>query len=70
MAGRPDYVVEKLSSKHADPWKLVHKPAFDAQIETLRSQLYNLDDKEITLQLMRIVATFEDGHNKTASNGE
>lgn len=65
-----DYVVERISVAHADPWQLVHKPQFKAHAADLAARLHQLNDHQITVEMMRLVALLQDGHSKLIPSGE
>ena len=64
-----DYVVDQLITRHADPWDRVHEPEFRQAVETLRGRIHELDDGEVTVEMMGLVALFNDGHTKLMPTG-
>jgi hypothetical protein len=53
---------DEFPARHKDFAKLYHQPAFNNELDALRNDISKLDDAEITLRLMRLVATANVGH--------
>ncbi|MBT8063148.1 MAG: hypothetical protein KJO85_10730, partial [Gammaproteobacteria bacterium] len=65
-----DYLAQHLATKHANPWDRVHQRAFVENITGLKGRIHELSDAEITIELMRLAASFKDGHTKLLPTGD
>jgi hypothetical protein len=63
------YFETEFRNRHADFHKLYPEPAFKAEIERINADIPKLSDAEITLRLMRLVATANVGHTYVALPG-
>jgi hypothetical protein len=57
-----DLIVEKLTSTHPNPWYRVTADEFAVHAEKLKADVPTLDDREIIVRTMQLVALVQDGH--------
>lgn len=57
-----DYAVGQIIKTHPNPFRRISQDAFQASVARLKNDLPGLNDDEITVRLMQIVASLRDGH--------
>jgi len=57
-----DFIVEKITSIHPNPWYRISQDEFTVHAEKLKEDLPALDEEEIIVRAMQLVALVQDGH--------
>jgi hypothetical protein len=57
-----DLIVGKIKSTHPNPWNRIDANEFAAHAEELKADLPALDEEEIIVRAMQLVALVQDGH--------
>jgi hypothetical protein len=64
-----EYAVTQILKTHPNPFRRISKEELEASIARLKTELPNLNDDEITIRLMQIVASIRDGHTHLEPSG-
>lgn len=59
-----DMLVNKIETYHPMPWARISQKEFEAKAETLKSIMKKWDNKKITLEITKLVASLQDGHTQ------
>lgn len=65
-----DFLTATIAAEHPDPWSHTDQAEFNARVQALRGQLPSLDLRQVTVELMRLVALLGDGHSELMPTGE
>ena len=57
-----DFILGRLEAIHPQPWHKISKEEFTALADQLKCDIPSLDEDEIIVRLMQLVARLEDGH--------
>ena len=57
-----EYFANEVATHHRDPYHLVPKARFDAEVAELRGRIPSMKDYEIVVGLQRLAASIGDGH--------
>jgi len=63
-----DILLNKIEQYHPMPWARISQKEFEAKSETLKSNLKNWDNEKITLEILKLVASLQDGHTQVLLN--
>ena len=58
-----DYLKERIQELHYNPYQSMSKTDLDHKILGLKSEINSLTDKEIVVELMKIIGSLGNGHN-------
>lgn len=58
-----EFVAKTLRAAHPDPFAFADEALFDRRIDALIANLGSLEDHEVLIELMKIVASIKDGHS-------
>lgn len=58
-----DYLKERIQELHYNPYHSMSKTDLDHKILSLKSEINSLTDKEIVVELMKIIGSLGNGHN-------
>jgi hypothetical protein len=65
-----EYLGSQLPYLHVDPYFKISEADFQHSVTELAEDIPNLNDEQISVEMMRIVASIGDGHTRIDPNGE
>lgn len=57
-----DSIVQEITSTHPNPWHRITADEFTVHVENLKAEVPTLDEEEIIVRAMQLVALLHDGH--------
>lgn len=57
-----DYLVERITTVHPNPYRRITREAFERNVAELRADLPGLESRGVVVRLMQLTASIQDGH--------